>query len=65
MTDMTAMAEPYICTSETPWSPERGLPVKHTSVREVGEQENGYPGGDIVTYECRHCKKRWQSELPQ
>lgn len=55
----------YTCTAEAPWKPEYGLPVRHTKVREVGEQEDGWPGGDIVTYECQNCGKRWRSELPQ
>ena len=25
----------------------------------------GWPGGDIVTYECRNCGHRWKAELPQ
>ncbi len=58
-------AERFICTAENPWSKEKGTPVEHTGSREVGDQEDGYPGGDIVTYECRHCKHRWRAELPQ
>ena len=27
----------------------------HPDAREVGDQEDGWPGGDIVTYECPHC----------
>lgn len=50
-----------ICTKE---APDQSLRV-HPDAREVGEQENGWPGGDIVTYECPHCKVRWSSELPQ
>jgi hypothetical protein len=54
------------CTKETPWKPEewKGR-VSHPDAHEVGEQENGYPGGDIVTYECPNCKHRWRAELPQ
>ena len=37
----------------------------HPDAREVGEQEDGYPGGDIVRYECPHCGARWKEELPQ
>ncbi len=33
--------------------------------KEVGEQEDGWPGGDIVTYECPNCGTRWKQELPQ
>jgi len=37
----------------------------HPDAVEVGEQQNGYPGGDIVTYECPNCGARWKEELPQ
>jgi len=37
----------------------------HPDAKEVGEQQDGYPGGDIVTYECSHCGARWKEELPQ
>jgi len=60
-----APSRPYICTAEAPWRPENGLPVRHTAAREIGEQQNGYPGADIATYECPHCGKRWEMELPQ
>jgi len=62
------MAERFQCTPDNPW---RGTPegehvlVAHSDVHEVGEQENGWPGGDIVTYECRNCGHRWKAELPQ
>jgi hypothetical protein len=59
------MAAPFICTPENPWKREYGTPVRHSNVREVGEQENGYPGGDIVTVECTNCGHRWRAELPQ
>ena len=56
---------PYVCTKDRPWTPDKGTPVQHCDVREVGEQEDGYPGGDIVTYECKNCGHRWRAELPQ
>lgn len=55
----------YQCTPEHPWKPGLPTPVKHHEVREVGEQEDGWPGGDFVTYECRACGHRWRQELPQ
>jgi len=54
-----------ICTKENPWTPEKGFPVQHDAAHEVGEQEDGYPGGDIVTMECSNCGTRWKQELPQ
>lgn len=55
----------YSCTKEAPWHESLGTPVEHDAVREVGEQENGWPGGDIVTMECGNCGHRWRKELPQ
>ncbi len=37
----------------------------HENVVEVGEQEDGYPGGDIITVKCLNCGKTWRVELPQ
>ena len=56
------------CTPQNPYTLERDEPNArwvHQDVHEVGEQEDGWPCGDIVTYECRTCGKRWKSELPQ
>ena len=55
----------FQCTKDTPWKPEYGTPVNHTSTHEVGEQRDGWPGGDLVTIECRNCGHRWEAELPQ
>ncbi len=55
------------CTVEKPWNkikqPEAR--VRHHAAREVGEQEDGYPGGDIVTMVCPSCGTKWRMELPQ
>lgn len=37
----------------------------HTNVSEVGDQENGWPGGDIVKMRCADCGAEWKMELPQ
>ena len=55
----------YLCTKENPWTPEKGTPVEHDNAHEVGEQENGYPGGDIVRMRCDNCGTTWKTELPQ
>ena len=58
----------FTCNPDHPWSGNReDAPngVRHENASEVGEQEDGYPGGDIVTYECADCGHRWKSELPQ
>lgn len=62
---MTDQRERYRCTKDAPWREGMLTPVEHDAVHEVGDQDNGWPGGDIVTYECRNCKTRWRSELPQ
>lgn len=63
------MNRPIIkCTKNNPYTPERDIPncrVKHESVEEIGEQINGWPGGDIVTYRCKICGVEWTEELPQ
>ncbi|KKM62740.1 hypothetical protein LCGC14_1518610 [marine sediment metagenome] len=43
---------------------EHGQTV-HPNAREVGDQQDGYPGGDIVTMKCPDCGKSWKKELPQ
>ena len=54
-----------VCTPERPWTDGDPTPVVHPKAHEVGEQENGWPGGDIVTMECPTCGTRWREELPQ
>jgi len=63
--DLRDVLRVFNCTAETPWTPDMKGRVAHVDAREVGEQENGYPGGDIVRYECPHCGHRWKQELPQ
>lgn len=58
----------FICTADNPWSQAKDTPdtrVIHPEALEVSDQINGWPSGDIVTYECPHCKHRWTQELPQ
>jgi hypothetical protein len=59
------MSGRFVCTKENPWKPGGPTPVTHSDAYEVGEQEDGYPGGDFVRYECPHCKVSWRAELPQ
>ncbi len=56
---------PFVCTPGTPWTPDKGTPVQHSAVVEVGEQRDGYPGGDIQRYRCNNCGHEWTAELPQ
>jgi len=55
----------YVCTKEQPWQPKFGTPVGHPDAREIGEQQDGYPGGDIVTMRCPNCGHEWEIELAQ
>jgi hypothetical protein len=57
--------ERFQCTKATPWKPAYGRYVEHDNTHEVGEQRDGYPGGDWITVECRNCGHRWEQELPQ
>ncbi len=53
----------HICTPDAPY-PGEGR-ASHPSCHEVGEQEDGYPGGDIIRMECPICETSWKQELPQ
>lgn len=55
----------WVCTHETPWNDGIPTPVTHVDAHEVGDQENGWPGGDIVTMRCPNCGHEWKKELPQ
>lgn len=55
----------HICTAADPYDPTRHWKGRHPDAREVGEQENGWPGGDIVTYQCPNCGITFKMELPQ
>lgn len=64
----TATGTLFTCTKEHPWSREidtSDMQVCHPDAHEVGEQEDGWPAGDIVTYKCPNCGHRWKMELPQ
>ena len=54
-----------VCTAARPWTPADGTPVVHEGAHEVGDQRDGYPGGDIQGYACRDCGHTWSEELPQ
>ena len=56
------------CTEQTPFSESVDKPGdrwQHHGAYEVGEQEDGYPGGDIQRYRCKFCGLEWKEELPQ
>lgn len=55
------------CTKEKPWDKMKDADarVRHMGAKEVGDQEDGWPGGDWVRYECPHCGTTWKAELAQ
>jgi len=56
------------CTKDNPYSQEReaaeGKWWVHDAWEEIGE-EDGWPGGDIITVRCRNCGIVRKRELPQ
>jgi hypothetical protein len=54
-----------LCSKDRPWTPAMGTPVIHEDAKEIGAQEGGYPGGDLVTMKCPNCGHEWTKELPQ
>jgi hypothetical protein len=63
------MTTPVVyCTVEAPYGTAPmplGARVIHVNAAQVGDQEDGWPGGDLVTYRCPHCGASWKEELPQ
>ncbi len=57
----------YLCSPENPMPKDAPKNIRwiHSNLEEVGEQENGYPSGDIVRYRCKDCGATWRQELPQ
>lgn len=63
------MDQDVICTKDRPWDkhtrPKRGKGrVVHPDANEI-RQRDGYPGGDVVDYECPNCGVKFSVELPQ
>lgn len=60
-----------VCSKENPYSEKRdkeesGWGWSHVEAHEVHDsQEDGWPGGDIVTMRCSVCGIEWERELPQ
>lgn len=55
----------FQCTESTPWDKRRRGSVRHHGASEIGDQQPGYPGGDIITMRCKFCGHEWEEELPQ
>lgn len=58
------MTRRHICTAADPWTPDKGRYAGHPDAREVWS-EDGYPGGDVATFECPNCNHRFKVEMPQ
>lgn len=57
-----------VCTEDAPYSKEVDAPNvrwQHPKAYEVGDQEPGWPSGDIVTYYCPVCGLKFKVELSQ
>jgi len=54
----------HTCTKDDPWREDMGKRGIHPDAKE-GSQHDGYPGGDIVKWECPNCGVHWREELPQ
>jgi hypothetical protein len=61
------MAE-VTCTKDRPWDRisgrNTGDRIVHPDAQEL-RQNDGYPCGDTVDYECPHCGAQFTVELPQ
>lgn len=62
------ISQPYgffICSPDHPMPKNAEGQWEHTSAHETGDQENGWPGGDIIRMKCNDCGTTWKEELPQ
>ncbi len=55
----------HTCTKDDPWKENMTGRCQHPKAREIGDQKDGYPGGDLVKMQCPICKVEWTMELPQ
>ncbi len=68
MTDsfpMNPETKRFICSPESPMPKGATGMWEHTNVKEIGEQREDYPCGDLQDYQCLDCGYRWTMELPQ
>lgn len=55
------------CTTENPYTPEKGGRWYHPSAKEIDEdygKGGGVADGDYIKYRCPICGYTWWSELP-
>lgn len=58
------------CTKDNHYTPKRHAKDPeakwmHDAVRQIGEEEDGWPCGDIARMRCDNCGVEWNEELPQ
>lgn len=54
-----------VCRPGRPMPPKAIGKWVHVSAREIGDQKDGWPSGDIATMKCDDCGHTWEQELPQ
>lgn len=54
-----------LCSPDHPMPKDASGRWEHTNSGEVGEQESGWPSGDVITIQCADCGAKWKEELPQ
>jgi hypothetical protein len=59
------MPDRNICTSDQPMPKGATGRWAHSNTEEIGDQEDGWPGGDYQRYRCIDCGHEWKEELPQ
>jgi len=56
--------EPYVCTQDAPWTPDKGKPCQHPDAKYVSGKDYGL-GEYCACYECPWCGLYFEVELPQ
>jgi hypothetical protein len=64
MTTQPQPTERHVCTAANPWKRGMGRAI-HPDAVECGDQQSGWPSGDMQGYKCPHCGLYFDVELPQ
>ena len=54
-----------VCSPDSPMPAGARGRWLHLRTEECGEQERGWPSGDLVRVRCKDCGATWKEELPQ
>lgn len=61
---MNDRKEPYTCTKDAPWTPDKGTPAVHPDADYLFDRDFG--GGEYCEkYRCPNCGESFYIELPQ